>query len=173
MKSTGLKLLLSTTLFFLATSGWAQMRKISGKVTDESNNPLSGVSIIVTGKAQGTQSDVNGNYYIDASPNDELKFSSVGFSSTTIKVGSSSAIDVVLKVANSKLDEVVVVGYGTQTRRTLTGSVASLDQNVLKSSPNSNLGTALQGTLPGLRVQQSTGNWLAAPLPMRTGREPR
>ena len=51
----------------------------------------------------------------------------------------------------------VVVGYGTQTRRTLTGSVASLDQNVLKSSPNSNLGTALQGTLPGLKVQQSTG----------------
>jgi len=157
MKFTGLKLLLSTTLIFIAASGWAQLKKISGKVTDENNNPLSGVSIIVTGKTEGTQTDASGNYALDASPGDELNFSSVGFSSRSIKVGNSSSIDVALNVSNGKLDEVVVVGYGTQTRRTLTGSVASLDQNVLKSSPNSNLGTALQGTLPGLQVQQSTG----------------
>jgi len=157
MKSTGLKLLLSMAFCLMAICGWSQIKKFSGKVTDENNNPVSGASIIIKGKTAGTQTDSTGSFRIDASPGDVLNISSVGFSSKSIKAGNSSIIDVTLKVANDKLDEVVVVGYGTQTRRTLTGSVASLDQNVLKSSPNSNLGTALQGTLPGLNVQQSTG----------------
>jgi TonB-linked SusC/RagA family outer membrane protein len=143
-------------LFSYASS--AQIKKISGKVTSSDGSALPGVSVTVSGKTAGTATDAEGNYSIDAAPGAVLSFSSVGFEEQKVTVGSSSTVNVSLKAgAADKLNEVVVVGYGTQSRRSLTGSVASLDQNVLKSSPNSNLGTALQGMLPGLRVQQSTG----------------
>ena len=143
--------------FLFSIPVWAQVKTVTGKVTASDGTPLPNVSVTVNNKTIGTQTDAEGNYSIQAAPSDVLNFSFVGFASQDIKVATSSAINVSLKSGSDKLDEVVVVGYGTQSRRALTGSVASLDQNVLKSSPNSNLGTALQGTMPGLNVQQSTG----------------
>ena len=157
MKFSYLKIGILITCFLFSATAWAQKKTITGKVTSNDGSSLPGTTVLIKGNSAGTQTDANGVYSINAAPGDVLEFSSVGFASQNIKVGSSLTIDVSMKTATDKLDEVVVVGYGTQSRRTLTGSVVSLDQNVLKSSPNSNLGTALQGTLPGLMVQQSTG----------------
>jgi len=144
--------------FLFSSAVWAQTKTITGRVTSSDGTALPGISVTVSGTSNGTATDANGNYSITAAPGAVLNFSSVGFATQNIKVGSSSTINVSLQAAAAdKLNEVVVVGYGTQSRKSLTGSVASLDQNVLKSSPNSNLGTALQGTMPGLNVQQSTG----------------
>ncbi len=169
MKSAYLKSLLLVACFFIAATGWAQVKKISGKVTDESNNPLSGVSIIVKGKTEGTQTDANGAYSIDAASGNVLNFSSVGFAAQSIKVGNSPTIDLSMKPANAKLDEVVVVGYGTQSRRNVTSSIAKLDNAVLANAPRANIGSALQGTVSGLQVVNSTGQPGASPLILLRG----
>ena len=157
MKSAYLKSLLLIACFFIAASGWAQVKKISGKVSDDNNNPLAGVSVIVKGKTEGTQTDANGAYSIDAAPNQVLDFSSVGYNPQSIKVGSSSTINLSMNAANAKLDEVVVVGYGTQKRSSLSGAVSTMDKNVIKNTVTSNVGTALQGAVTGITVQQSSG----------------
>jgi TonB-linked SusC/RagA family outer membrane protein len=156
MKSAYLKSLLLMVCFFITISGWAQVKKITGKITDENNNPLIGVTVSVNKKTV-TETDANGEFSLEAAAGNTLSFSSAGFASQEIKVGNSSTVTLSMKAAVAKLEEVVVVGYGKQSRRTLSGAVASLDANALKSSPSSNVGTALQGTIPGLRVQQSTG----------------
>ena len=164
MKAAYLKSLLFIGCFFLVASGWAQVKKISGTVTDESNNPLSGVSIILQGKTEGTQTIADGTYNFDAAPGDVLNFSSVGFITQSVKVGSSSTIDVSLKPANAKLDEVVVVGYGTQSRRNVTSAISKLDKDVLENAPRSNIASALQGTVSGLNVVNATGQPGASPI---------
>jgi hypothetical protein len=136
----------------------AQVKTITGKVTSSDGTPLPGVSVIVSGKTAGAATDGNGDYSIDAAPGAVLDFSSVGFTTQSIKVGSSATINVSLQAAAAdKLNEVVVVGYGTQKRTTLSGAVASVDRNVIKNAVTSNIGTVLQGTVTGLTVQQSTG----------------
>lgn len=158
MKFPYLKIGIFITCFLFSATTWAQTKNITGKVSNSSDNsPLSGVTIIISGKKEGTQTDSTGAYSINASPGETLNFSSVGFGSRSIKIGSSSTVSLSLSPATDKLDEVVVVGYGTQSRATLSGAVASLDKNVIKNTVTSNVGTALQGTLPGLLVQQSTG----------------
>lgn len=164
MKTAYLKSLLLIACFFIAVSGWAQVKKISGKVTDESNNPLSGVSIIIQGKTEGTQTIADGSFSIDAMQGDVLNFSFVGYTSQSVKVGNSATMDVLLKVSNAKMDEVVVVGYGTQSRRNVTTSIAKLDKEVLASAPRANIGSALQGTISGLQVVNATGQPGAAPV---------
>ncbi|MEO9022485.1 MAG: SusC/RagA family TonB-linked outer membrane protein, partial [Ginsengibacter sp.] len=164
MKSVYLKSMLLMACFFIAVSGWAQGKKISGKVTDESSNPLSGVSIIIHGKTEGTQTSTDGTFSIDAMQGDVLNFSFVGYAPQSIKVGNSSTMDVLLKVASAKMDEVVVIGYGTQSRRNVTTSIAKLDKEVLASAPRANIGSALQGTISGLQVVNATGQPGAAPV---------
>lgn len=158
MKIACLKIGLLLACFLFFSGAWAQTKRISGKVlSSEDNQPLAGVSITIKGKKTGTQTNAGGEFAIEASQNEVLQFSYTGFEVTEIPVGAGNTIHVSLKVADKKMDEVVVVGYGRQTRRTLTGSVSSVDGNALKSAPTTNLGTALQGTVSGLRVQQNTG----------------
>lgn len=157
MKSAYLKVWLLLACFLISAASWAQTKKISGKVLDDESKPMAGVTISVKGKKGGTQTNANGEYNIDAAEGDVLVFSFTGFANQELVVGSTSTIDLALKVSAAKMDEVVVVGYGRQSRRTLSGSVSSLDVNALKSAPKSNVATALQGTVSGLRVQQSTG----------------
>jgi len=164
MKSAAFKVCFIVAFILCSAFAWSQAKKISGKIlSQEDNRPLTGVNIIVKGKNTGTQSNVNGEYSIDASENDALVFSYTGFISQEIKVGNSSTIDLILKPDVSKLGEVVVVGYGTQSRRNITSAIGKLDNEVLLNAPRSNVGTALQGSVAGLRVVNTTGTPGASP----------
>jgi len=129
-------------------------QNITGVVTDASTGEtLIGVSVIVKGTSVGTYTDLDGRYTIPAKAGDVLAFYFMGFKNVEKTVASASVIDVLMEPDNTFLDEVVVVGYGTQKKSDVTGSVASLGKEVLEERPVPNLITALQGSIPGLRVE--------------------
>lgn len=165
MKSSYLKLVLVVACFFIASSGWAQVRNVSGKViSDVDGNPLKGVTIGLKGKKSGTQTNDNGEFSIDAAPNDVLVVSYTGYGTQDVKVENTANFDLTLKYDVGKLGEVVVVGYGTQSRKNVTSSIAKLDKEVLASAPRANIGSALQGTVSGLQVVNATGQPGANPV---------
>lgn len=136
----------------------------TGTVTDQNGQPLPGVSVIVKGTTIGTVTDANGNYSISVPDgNSVLTFSFIGFVSQDVPVGHRSTIDVSLAEDSKLLKEVVVVGYGEQTRETLTTSVSKMDSKVLENVPFANVGTALQGSVSGVRVQSTSGQPGTAP----------
>ena len=153
------------TFFLLMIFGltFAQQKEINGTISDGSGQPLPGANVLVKGTSTGTQSDFDGNYTIVANTGDVLIFSYLGFTSQSITVGNQITINVALQEDAALLDEVVVTGYGTQTRATLTTSVSKLDTKILESSTRSNAATALQGTIAGLRVTNTTGQPGATP----------
>lgn len=156
--------------FLLSVAAWSQQKRVSGKITSgEDNSPLSGVSVTVKGKKAGTQTDAAGNFSIDATPNDVLLFSYSGYSPKEVSVGASQNLNVALSTGADKLGEVVVVGYGSQSRRNITSSIAKLDNKVLDNAPRGNVGSALQGTVSGLQVVNATGQPGAAPLLLLRG----
>lgn len=136
---------------------WSQQRLVGSVVSQDEKTPLAGVSVTVKGKGTGTQTNADGKFIIDVNRGEVLVVSYVGFISRELTVGTTTTIEIMLQPASSKMDEVVVMGYGTQSRRKVASSVASVDPKVLQSVPRTNLATALQGTAAGLRVQQSTG----------------
>ena len=144
-------------LMILCTSAYSQTKTVTGVVTDSQNEPLPGTSIIIKGTATGTETDFDGNYSINVSAGDVLVFSFVGFATQEITVADQTTINVSMEENDSVLDEVVVTGYGSQSRATLTTSVAKLDTEILETSTRSNAATALQGTIAGLRVTNTTG----------------
>jgi len=149
---------------------YAQTKTVSGTVTSSGDQePLIGVTVTVKGKQQGTQTDVKGQFSLNVTPTDVLVFSYISFLSTEVTVGSQTNITVVMNPDIANLNEVVVVGYGTQTRSSITGSIAKLDTEVLASTPRSNVATALQGTVPGLQVVNKTGQPGAAPMLLLRG----
>jgi TonB-linked SusC/RagA family outer membrane protein len=158
-----LKIAVCTLLFTLLGLGflpplYAQTRRLTGHVTSEDDKtPLQGVTIAIKGKNEVKLTNALGDFTIDAKPEDVLLITYTGYAPQEIKVGSRPVMNVSMKVGTQKMDEVVVVGYGTQSRRTLTGAVSTVDPQVLKSAPSTNLGNALQGTVTGVIVQQSTG----------------
>jgi TonB-linked SusC/RagA family outer membrane protein len=127
------------------------------------------VSISVKGKSTGTQTGADGSFTIEAAPNDVLLISFIGYVTQEITVGAVSVIDISLKAEESKLGEIVVVGYGTQSRRNVTSAISKLDAEVLASTPRANIGTALQGTVSGLQVVNGTGSPGATPLILLRG----
>ncbi|MCF0069499.1 TonB-dependent receptor [Dyadobacter sp. CY261] len=135
-----------------------QSRKISGKVTDEKNEPLPGVNVQLKGTTTGSSTDVDGSYSINVGGEDtRLIFSFIGYKSQEVTIGNGSVVDVKLVADISVLNEVVVVGYGTQSRETVTTSIAKLDTRVMQNVTYANPASALQGTIPGLRVQSTSG----------------
>ncbi|WP_212748415.1 TonB-dependent receptor [Maribacter algarum] len=139
---------------FLFTSLQAQDQEItvSGVVTDAAG-PLPGVSIVVDGTTQGVQTDFDGNYSIIVTDeNAVLVFSFIGYLTQSLTVGSNTSLDVVMQEDVQNLDEVVVVGYGTQRKATLTGSVSSVGGDDLEKSSSPNLGAALSGKVSGLFI---------------------
>ncbi|NDC79052.1 MAG: SusC/RagA family TonB-linked outer membrane protein, partial [Chitinophagia bacterium] len=147
----------------------AQTGKVSGRVASEDGSPLSGVSIVVKGGTSGVQTAADGSFSINAGPKDLLVVTIVGFVPREVAVGTSATLEIVLKPDNAKLNEVVVVGYGTQSRRNVTSAIAKLDGQVLASTPRANVGTALQGTVSGLQVVNATGSPGATPLILLRG----
>lgn len=130
---------------------------ITGHVTNSNGESLVGVSITVKGSATGTSTDAKGNYSIDAPENGTLVFSYVGFATREIKVNNRSEIEVVMEASASELDQVVVVGYGTQTKATLTGSVTSVSVSSLKEAPVNNFSNTLAGKLSGVVAINNSG----------------
>lgn len=142
----------------LSGNAFAQ-RSISGRIVDSANGEsLPGVTIVVSGTTTGTVSNIDGDYSINVpSESKQLEFSMIGFEKQIITLDGVDVINVSMKTKTTALDEVVVTGYSTQSRAEMTTSVAKLDTKVLESVPRSNAATALQGTIAGLKVTQTTG----------------
>ncbi|HUH19418.1 TonB-dependent receptor [Albibacterium sp.] len=132
--------------------------QVSGKITDDTGMSLPGVSVKIKDSNIGTVSGVDGNYTLPAAgANTVLVFSYLGFETQEVVVGNRTNINVTLVPSKSSLDEVVVVGYGTQKRTTLTGSVVDVSGEELTKSPSANVTASLQGKLPGMIAVQRTG----------------
>ena len=155
MRVSGLSVLFcilqASTLF-----GQAQ-KTVSGTITDDTDTPLIGVSIIVKGSGTGTISDIDGRYSVNVSGNNAIiQYSFVGYISQTVTVGNQSLINIVMKEDLQNLEEVVVIGYGVQKKSHLTGAVTKLRTDGLEDIPVSNVIQALQGRVSGVQVQNTT-----------------
>lgn len=146
-------------LMFLALPSMAYAQKIvSGTVTSDSGEPLIGVTVISKGTHNGVTTDIDGKYKISVKNDSEiLVFSMIGMTAKEVKIGNKSVIDVVMKDDLQALDEVVVVGYGTQKKINVTGSIVAVDSKKLEQLPTDNVSNMLAGRLPGLVAVQSSG----------------
>jgi TonB-linked SusC/RagA family outer membrane protein len=135
-----------------------QQRTITGTVTDVNGDPLPGVSVRLVGTTTGTVTNVDGRYSLSNIPaGGRLEFSFVGMTTETRPVGEQTQINVTLSEDVLGLEEVVVIGYGTQSARTITGSITSVRGESLEKAAITNFTQALQGRVPGLTAIQSTG----------------
>ena len=136
----------------------AQQTAIFGNVSDTAGQPISGASITVSGNKQGTFTDNKGFFSINASLNDTLVISFVGYQSLTLPIDGKKELRITLLPIPGQLSDIVVVGYGTQKKADLTGSVASISSKNLENRPVTNVSTALAGLAPGLSVIQGSGD---------------
>ena len=125
---------------------------VSGRVVDANGEPLPGAGVLIKGTTKGTTTDANGRYSIAAASNQTLEFSFIGYTTQDVPVGRQSVINVTLADDSTLLDDVVVVGYGTQSRKTLSTAIAKVDGDKLMDAPVSTVGDALKGKVTGLRI---------------------
>lgn len=155
---SGKKFFLITALLFLASTYVTAQITITGKVSDENGDGLPGVSVTEKGTTNGVATDVDGNYSLRASKvGAVLVYSFVGYRPQEVTIGSSTSINVSLQTDAATLEEVVVVGYGTQKKATITGAVAAMKGETLIQSPAVDMSNSLSGRLPGLVVIQQNG----------------
>ncbi len=151
-------LALFTVLMLTGVLAFSQNRMVSGKVTDDSGNPLSNVSVVVKGTKTGTTTLNDGTYSLSIPANAKnLIFSAVDKEATEIAVGSHSAINVTLKASDKSLQEVVVVGYGTQKKKETTGSLTSVKGDVIAQKPVQSFESALAGRAAGVQITVPNG----------------
>jgi TonB-dependent starch-binding outer membrane protein SusC len=146
-------------LCFIAYS-FAQGRTIRGKVTDESGNPVAGVTVLLQGTNTGVQTDAGGNFTLTTTATGRvtLEFSSAGYQAQTVATDGNQPVSVTFVKAVTTLDDVVVIGYQSIRRRDLTGSVSSISARQLKDIPINNAAQALSGRLAGVQVIGTEGN---------------
>ncbi|SFW59194.1 TonB-linked outer membrane protein, SusC/RagA family [Sinomicrobium oceani] len=138
--------------------GAQQNHPVSGTVLDTGGIPLAGANILEKGTTNGTQADFDGNFSLDVSgKNAILVVSYIGFTSREINVNDRSVITITLSESVASLDEVLVVGYGTQTKRKVTNAISSITAEELGETSNDAFSRALTGKMPGVQVQQTTG----------------
>lgn len=147
-------------LFYLliSVSVFSQTKTITGRITDIEGKPLPGVNVVVENTNTGTVTGVDGNYSINAGPNDTLVFSFVGYLSEEILVNQKSTIDLRMVQEITELDEIVVIGYGTQKVRDVTGAISTMKQEKIERLPVSTLDQAMQGNLSGVHVTSNSGS---------------
>ena len=143
-------------LALLATTALFAQNKVRGTVSDDLG-PAIGVSVVEKGTSNGVITDLDGNYEITVKPGATLVFSSIGYATQEIVVGSQSVINVLLKEDTEFLDEVVVVGYGVMKRSDLSGASVSMKEEDLKGSIITNLDQSLQGRAAGVSAVQTSG----------------
>ncbi len=144
-----------STLF--SVYGQAQDLTIKGKVVDENGLPIPGASILIKGTTKAAASDIDGNYQLKAASNGTLVYSFVGYSKVEQAIKGRTRIDVKLSLEAQSLQEVVVVGYGTQKKSVVTGAISSVKAKDLENIPNGRVEEALQGRVAGVTVASNAG----------------
>lgn len=130
---------------------------VKGTVKDENGEPLYGAAVLELGTTNGTITDINGQYALTLqNDNASLKISFIGYKAMEVVVGSRNVVDVQLQLDAAQLEEIVVVGYGTQKKSDLTGAVVSASLEDFKEAPNTNIMQSLQGSVPGIQIGQTT-----------------
>ena len=143
-------------LLLVATSSFAQ-NAIKGKVSAKDGESLVGVNVAIKGTTRGTNTDADGNYKLDVPNGSTLVFSYIGYLTKEVAVGSQTTINVTLETNDKILSEVVVVGYGSQTKKEVTGAVQTISSKEIKDLPVSQIGQKLQGQVAGVQINQTTG----------------
>jgi len=154
------KVLIFIFFFFFTSFSFAQQKiMVNGNVSTENNVPLAGVSINIKGSSGGTTTDADGKFIIQVSKGATLVLSFVGYEEKQLLVNNEkSVINIQMASTTSTLGEVVVIGYGTQKKRDLTGSVATADMKTLDNNATVGIGQALQGKLAGVQISQNSGD---------------
>lgn len=149
------------------TSSSQQKKTITGTIVDPSGMPVIGANVMVKGTTNGTITDMDGKFSLEVASGATLMVSYIGFANQEIKVSNQTNLSIALKEDAEALDELVVVGYGTQKKVNLTGAVSMVESEVLESRPVQNVGQALQGVVPGLNFSvNKTGGELNNALDM-------
>lgn len=130
---------------------------IAGTITGNNDSLLNGASIMVKGTKTGTVSDENGHYSIQAKKGATLTFSSVGYTPKNIVIADQSTVNVQLTEDNSALNDVIVVSYGTQKARDVTGSISQMNVSEVKDMPTPNIGQRMQGKFAGVQISNNDG----------------
>ncbi len=151
-------LLLTIFLSFACLSTYAQNYEVKGNVSDASGQPLPGVTIVVKNTTKGSTTDFDGNFIIsNVKKGEALVFSFMGYATKEVVVSSSNALNVVLAEDTQSLDEVVVVGYGTQKKSVVTGAISSVKAADLENLPVERVEQALQGRVSGVVIASNSG----------------
>lgn len=146
------------SLLFMVLFAFGQDRTITGKVTDATTGePLPGVSIVLQGTTRGSVTDLDGNFTIEASDGQVIEFSYVGYLPESVDLQGQSTVDMALTPDLQALEEVIVVGYGTQKKSLVTGAIAKVDAETIAQSRSTRVESALQGRTSGVLVQQTSG----------------
>ena len=144
------------SLLIAGTASAQDMVTVSGTVSDENGATIPGAGVVLKGTTTGTATDIDGNYSITIPEKSVLVVSSLGYISTEVNVGTRAKVNVVLAEDINSLDEVVVVGYGTQRKGDLTGAISSLRGESMPSVATTTLGQALKGQIAGMSFEQSS-----------------
>ncbi len=146
-------------LFCCSTFLHSQVKTLTGTVTDDLGSPLPGATVIVKNTTKGTSTDFDGGFFIAVTPKDTLVVSYIGFAKEELLVGEQTVVKITLKEDLNTLNEVVVVGYGTTTKKALTTAVSVVKgKDVVEDKPFTNIETALQGKVSGIQVITPSGS---------------
>jgi TonB-linked SusC/RagA family outer membrane protein len=142
-------------MFILSVPMYAQNLNVKGRVIDEKGIPVNGASVVVKGTAGGTSTDASGNFTISVNKGATLIITAINFLSKEVKANSAT-VNIILTSDDKALGEVVVIGYGTQRKEAITGSVASISGDKLREVPAPNISQALQARIPGVEISQTS-----------------
>jgi TonB-dependent starch-binding outer membrane protein SusC len=143
-------------MLFFSLWGFSQSLMVKGTVTDNTGAPMVGVNVVIQGTTIGIVTDNEGKYQINAKPNSTLIFSFLGYKTQNVLVNNQSVINIKLETSEVDLGEIVVVGYGTQRKEAVTGSVASMRGDEMRGMASSNITQALQGRISGVQMEQTS-----------------
>ena len=146
-----------------ANAALPQNVTVTGTVVDVNGDPVIGASVVQDGTLNGTVTDLDGKYSLTVPANSKIAFSFIGYATQVLDVNGRTRVDVTLLEDTELLEDVVVVGFGTQTKANLTGAVTSIDSKVLNDRPLTDLNHGLQGVSPGLQILYSSGSLSASP----------
>ena len=147
----------SVAINTLTTSKVSEDVTINGKVVDEKGSPIPGTAILVKGTSKGTSTDIDGNFSLEVAEDAVLVVSFLGFVTQEIEVGNQTGFEIILLEDTAQLDEVIVVGFGTQKKSHLTAAVEQIGSELIENRPINRLSEALQGAVAGLYVTPVNG----------------